>query len=1347
MCCVEGQFKTCRSIVQYLTFGADNPESLSVDTMADLARNLKRRTAAKGWLTRAVNALQTLIADPDGTDEFTLSDAVQEFDKRLSTLDDVQSKIECDLPNEELDADIEAAANFRAYVRECRMAAGKLLRDMSAANNMNKPPQSADSDASSVCGSISNSSHDSRKVEARLPKLELPKFSGNVKEWPSFWDQYKAIVHDTDILKITKFTYLRSLLLGEASDSIKGLALTDKNYEIACDLLEDRFGRKEQIVFAHIQDLMNLSVPSKYNVSSLRKVEDELLSHVRSLETYNITGDTYGVILTPLILSRLPPDLRLEWACNGAGHESDLEFLLSFLKLEIQRRERSQTFRELRSPVVAEEKRKPHAATAAALQTRSESVNNQCNICHKGHPTEKCWDLTRVSLDERQEKMSTAGLCFRCLNKGHISKNCNKKCARCHGRHNVLLCKFNGTVSQTQFPSGTKFNTPTPTHPPASPSSPTASSPSEAQPETSIVSASHVTSSKVSMRLQVRTVLVAGRMGAVEANVLFDTGADRSYISRDLVKRIGPECVGSQYLAYSAFGTGKSSGHELRNVFAVDAKGIHGSCETLILTEVPQICAPIFQPAVSEELICTLQSLGVTGVCNESSHMQVDILLGLDCYWKFMSPKLVTVSDGLVAQETVFGWIVSGPVRSSLQSHSVVSLAHSLLCLNYLSDDTLRCFWDLESIGVSDCPVETKHPVLTEFQEKVTFSDGRYHVGLPWKPGFRDKLQGNEVQAKCRLDRMTLKMEKTPSLAEEYHKCVQDMLASGIVEVVPEAEMVSASPVFYLPHRPVVKSSSLTTKVRPVFDASSAGPDGVSLNDCLLTGPSMLPNLAAILVRFRRWKVALTADISKAFLQVGVHREDQDVHRFLWNDHGVVRTMRFVRVPFGNKSSPFLLNATIQRHLSSVASSPVVEELRDNFYVDDLLTGADNEDDACQVLREVKDVMAQAGMKLDKYGSNSEVVTDMVLQEFDSRYSGQDVLKVLGLKWLAQEDQFTFEVVDFPPALMVTKRVVLSCIARLFDPLGFLTPFVMVAKCILQEIWKLGLDWDSEIPDDLKRSFERCLRGLNVLSTWKVPRSYTGLGWSAADSVELHAFGDASGKGYGACVFVKLTYPDGVSKTALVMSKARVAPVKKVTLPRLELLGALLCVRLLQFVHQSLKLSAETRSWCWTDSMVVLNWIQGSADRWKPFVQNRVLEIQSLSSPGQWRHCPGIDNPADLVSRGMFAEDLIQSDLWLSGPSFLLESDHMVMQTSQVMSCAAGPTSDVLAEVLADAVPLEPAACPVADDSQEPLLSTCAAKPSLANTLQSKRNFSTVLFDTERWGSFKRALRVVAWCL
>ena len=146
--------------------------------MTDLARNLKRRTAAKGWLTRAVISLQILIADPDGTDEFTLSDAVQEFDKRLSTLDYVQSEIECDLPNEELDADIEAAANFRDSVRVCRMAAGILLRDMSAAN---KPPQSADGDASSVCGSVSNSSHDSKKVEARLPKLELQNFLAMLK--------------------------------------------------------------------------------------------------------------------------------------------------------------------------------------------------------------------------------------------------------------------------------------------------------------------------------------------------------------------------------------------------------------------------------------------------------------------------------------------------------------------------------------------------------------------------------------------------------------------------------------------------------------------------------------------------------------------------------------------------------------------------------------------------------------------------------------------------------------------------------------------------------------------------------------------------------------------------------------------------------------------------------------------------------------------------------------------------------------------------------------------------------------------------------------------------------------
>ena len=186
------------------------------------------------------------------------------------------------------------------------------------------------------------------------------------------------------------------------------------------------------------------------------------------------------------------------------------------------------------------------------------------------------------------------------------------------------------------------------------------------------------------------------------------------------------------------------------------------------------------------------------------------------------------------------------------------------------------------------------------------------------------------------------------------------MAETGIVEEVPVDEVACSGPVFYMPHRPVVKESAVSTKVRPVFDASAKGFNGVSLNDCMEVGPCLLSNLTEILIRFRRWKFVVTADIQKAFLQIGVCKQDCDVHRFLWDIDGQVKVMRFLRVPFGNCSSPFLLNATIQHHLSLLPSSRTVTELQQNLYVDDFLSGCDSEDEICDMIRVAFDIMSQA---------------------------------------------------------------------------------------------------------------------------------------------------------------------------------------------------------------------------------------------------------------------------------------------------------------------------------------------------------------------------------------------------
>ena len=622
----------------------------------------------------------------------------------------------------------------------------------------------------------------------------------------------------------------------------------------------------------------------------------------------------------------------------------------------------------------------------------------------------------------------------------------------------------------------------------------------------------------------------------------------------------------------------------------------------------------------------------------------------------------------------------------------------------------------MESIGISDAPVEAAD-VSAVFKQQIKYVDGRYEVGFPWKPGMADTLQDNEKLARVRLESLSRRLARDNSdLAGRYDSVLQEMENERIIEEVPVDEKVSPHPTYYMPHHPVIKESSSSTKVRPVFDASAAGRNGVSLNDCMEAGPNLMPSLPEILIRFRRRKIGLTADITKAFLQVGISESDRDVSRFLWKLDGTVRVMRFTRVPFGNKSSPFLLNATIKHHLETYPKTKVVTELLNNLYVDDWLTGADSDAEGCDMIQEADVIMKKAGMSFSKWSSNSPVVAEMLHHQFRDKYLTAETVKVLGMRWSAQSDSFSFDCVSIPDGLIVTKRVVLSFIARLFDPLGLVTPFIMMAKCLFQEIWKQGLTWDQPIPESMQMLFLRWLDGMKQLKLWQVPRSYTGCAWCDNENITLHAFGDASEKGYGACVYLAVRFSDGSITSSLVISKARVAPLKKVTLPCLELLGALLCARLLTFVRSSLQLSSEVDYRCWIDSMVALAWIQSDAHRWKQFVANRVTQIQELTGREHWAHCPGKENPADLVTRGLFAEQLVASEVWLKGPKFIRDRSGNL----EITTGLAGVEQNVL------------------DYEQSSLV---------AVTLVTSSSPRESVFQFDRWSSFVKTIRVVAWVM
>lgn len=1203
-------------------------------SQADLKR---ARVAARSWATRASNSLEDIC----GTEDINvneLQEAIDEIDKRIAILDGAQSEYEMSLIDEtELVNDIENAGIIRDNLRCNRLKGTSLLNKLKTAN---RSIEGADD------GSVR--SYTSTISTARLPKLELPKFNGEPSKWPEFWGQFKANIHTADLPVITKFSYLQSLLNGDAKAAIQGMSLTADNYSIAVSLLERRFGRKENIVFSHIQHLLNIETPKGSSVTQLWKLRDNVMTHVRCLENLDIHGSQYGVILTPLILSRLPDDIRMAWARDGEGHESDLDYLLTFMEKEIRCRERSQTYQTSTNGVGfgVKQEQKRGQNTAVALYSGSSRPNNtkntpQCAICSKRHDTECCWGLTKGTLTERREKIRQHKLCFKCLSDRHFSKQCSSKCSKCQGAHHKLLCESDSKDASVNEPENKVANN---------------SSSSNSSKTAAALYSANVHQNVVHTALPLCKVMI----NDIPATMLFDSGADKSFVSSTLVKKAKPKFLHKEMVQFASFGGGKSQ-NSLKNVYSLSAKGTkQGECN-IIATEVPNICAPMIRPSVPQsKLECFGNIEFVESGIQENVPTVVDIIIGQDQYWKFVRGGVIRGEDDLVALESLFGWLVTGSWLVPVGTTNVQCMSLQLFSggLSDISEFSLKNFWDLESIGIS--PKETGDeivdiPVVHQFNESIKFDDGRYTVSLPWNSK-KSELLNNRNVAFHRLNALTKRLDNNPELSKAYNEVFQQYVNEGFIEEVPSKNVTK--PIYYMPHRPVIKESSSTTKVRPVFDASSPCSNGVSLNSCVEAGPPMINSLIEILLRFRRWKVALSADISKAFLQIKLNESDRDVHRFLWNDSGNVREMRFTRVPFGNKSSPFLLNATLKHHLNKYENSTTISELLDNLYVDDWLSGADCDEDASHRYTEAKGIIGEAGMVLAKWNTNSMNVHSKFISDFGEKQTGASSLKVLGSGWDPLNDSFIFsenDILTSTEMLSCTKRLVLSLIARMFDPLGFLSPITMFAKFILQELWCAGIDWDESVPTPQQEKFDLWVEGLKSLSQIKIPRCYEGLGkWKdTLECIEFHAFCDASEKGYGAVIYCRVTYGDGF-RVSFVTSKGKVAPLKKVTLPRLELLGALLCARLLVFVLKALKLDmGSVPVYCWSDSMVALGWIKGDPGRWKPFVANRVREIQDLTSPNVWRHCDGVDNPADIVSRGAIGDKLALSSLWWNGPEWL----------------------------------------------------------------------------------------------
>ena len=394
-----------------------------------MSPKIKQRTVARAKLTKIKNNITQLldISDLGESEEKafydSLNELVNELNDRIYELEKFDNACMLDLDDDQIeDAVNEADAIFQS-AKDVRRLAMTKIHELDVKFKSSDEATNRNSNASENEISISTKT----KVDVKLPKLELPKFGGDVLEWPSFWDRFSVAVDNSDLPAVNKFVYLDSLLYGEAKETIKGITLSADNYQNACEKLRDRYGRQELIIFKHIQELLSINCQGKITYQNLRKHHDAVASHVRCLESYEITGERYGMFLTPIILSTLPFDMRMEWSRQSTGLEGDLDFMLSFLEREIRIRETSTAFKPFKADSPKKEEKPKSRSSASALASYSTN-SSKCNICFKFHATYRCFQLIDKEVNDRWELIKKSKLCPRCLSKWHPDGPCKRTC-------------------------------------------------------------------------------------------------------------------------------------------------------------------------------------------------------------------------------------------------------------------------------------------------------------------------------------------------------------------------------------------------------------------------------------------------------------------------------------------------------------------------------------------------------------------------------------------------------------------------------------------------------------------------------------------------------------------------------------------------------------------------------------------------------------------------------------------------------------------------------------------------------------------------------------------------------
>lgn len=1111
--------------------------------------------------------------------------------------------------------------------------------------------------------------------KSSLPRKEIKVFNNDPIEYRSFIRSFEHIIESRIEHPKDKLYYLEQYTSGQSKELVRTCLFLEphRGFAKAKELLQEHFGNEYKISSAYINKALLWTPIKPEDSQTLNSYALYLRGCLNAMEEIAYMDELNLSSNLKLLISKLPYRLRERWrveACNfqeSTKQRATFKTLVEFIEKQVKILT-DPVFGDIQNPPPSGQSSrpthtksvsKPKFTSAATVDVNLPSQKRQntapvtqakplCLFCSGEHILGTCSWFKRKRHTEKISFLKERGICFACLVSGHMSKDCAQRqsCAVCTKLHPTAL--HIGRVEQNK---GTEEATKAPKSENIKPASLTAC----------------IGAGDEQCVMSIVPVQVKSNKGnkTIQTYAFLDPGSSATFCTDKLMHQLNLQGKKTNIQLHTL---GQERTMSTDVITGLEVSGLHDN----LFIALPEVYTQPKIP-VTKKNIPNQRDLSKWPYLKDVKISTIDadigMLIGTNAP-KAIEPWQIINSqgEGPYAVRTLLGWVVNGPLREGTQSKihplrvnriSVHNL-HEMLIAQYNTDFSERACEEIKEMSIED------KRFLKIADESAKIVDGHYSLKLPFRND-DSALPNNRCIAEQRLQSLKRKFIKNKEFKEEYVTFVTDMITKEYAEAVPKEQLARMDgQVWYLPHHGVYHPKK--RKLRVVFDCGASF-CGKALNAELLKGPDLTNSLIDVLNRFRQEPVGLMADITAMFHQVKVQDSDADFLRFLWWQGGDVSLPpvehRMTVHLFGATSSPSCASYALRRTAKDNRehfSPEVVDTVLHNFYVDDLLKSVSTAEAAKQLITDITTLLHRGGFHLSKWATNSREVLASIpvedrVKEIMDLNLDKDKLpteRALGLQWCIESDSFTFNVQ--PKQQPLTRRGILSMVCSIYDPLGFLTPFTLTAKLLLQQLCKVNIGWDEEVPRNIHDEWSKWSAGFPLISKFKVQRCFKMTGFGPVTHAQLHHFADASDQGFGTASYLRLVNGENNVHVALVMGKGRVAPLKRMTIPRMELAAAMLATKMDKLLKSSLQLRLD-RSVFWTDSQSVIKYISNEHSRYKTFVANRVAAIRDASELSQWNYIDSKSNPADDVTRGQNAEKFLNNTRWLNGPEILWENE------------------------------------------------------------------------------------------